>query len=133
MRRLMAAAGLAVALLVSGCASTGSIQNPITNNDVYRLKLAYDTTLKLANAYRTECFKRTYAQIMADPIWKPVCQNRRDVVRAIQRYQPPAGTAVRKVAQFAKDNPTVSLISLLGPAWDAVTAFQNAVPRLPSI
>jgi ElaB/YqjD/DUF883 family membrane-anchored ribosome-binding protein len=61
---------------------------------------------------------------------RPVCKDRRSVVRNIQKYQPVAGAAVRKADQFVRDNPTVSAASAIGLAWDAVTNFQRVVPTI---
>lgn len=125
---------LVMALSLGACQTTSnpfqSVTNPVTNLDIYRVKNTYAATLQLAKDWRTYCWSKTYKAIMADPVAKPVCQNRRQTVRQIQKYQPVAGSAVAKADAFVKANPTVSAVSLIGPAWDAVTALQNVIPRV---
>lgn len=104
--------------------------NPVTNVDIYRVKNTYAATLELAKQWRAYCWSKSYAQIIANPIMKPVCQNRRATVRAIQKYQPIAGTAIRKADTFVRNNPTISAAGAIGLAWDAVTDFQRVVPRV---
>lgn len=135
MRRLLAATLLA--LLLAGCQTAGipgvtspPLVNPITNLDIYRVKNTYAATLELAKQWRTYCWSKTYAQILADPIMKPVCKDRRNTVRQIQKYQPIAGTAVRRADEFVRNNPTISATGAIGLAWDAVTDFQRVVPRV---
>lgn len=125
---------LLVAALALGACQTvnpfASVTNPVTSVDMYRVKNTYAATLQLAANWRTFCYARTYKSLMADPVAKPVCQNRRSTVRQIKKYQPLAGTAISKADAFVAANPTVSAANLIGPAWDAVTAFQAVVPRV---
>lgn len=134
MKRLLAIPLLA--LLLAACQVTipgitsSPIVNPITNVDIYRVKNTYAATLQLAKDWRTYCWSKSYAALLADPIAKPVCKDRRNVVRQIQKYQPIAGTAVRRADQFVRDNPTINAAGAIGLAWDAVTDFQRVVPRV---
>jgi len=132
MRRLLPT--LLLALALGACTTTGnvlqSIPNPITNVDIYRVKNVYAATLDLSVKWRSYCWSKPYSAILADPIMRPVCKDRRSVVRNIQKYQPVAGAAVRKADQFVRDNPTVSAASAIGLAWDAVTNFQRVVPTI---
>ena len=124
---------LVAALALGACQTTNpfaTVTNPVTNLDIWRVKNTYAATLQLATSWRTFCYARPYATLMADPVAKPVCQNRRNTVRQIQKYQPLAGTAVRKADAFVSANPTVNAASLIGPAWDAVVAFQAVVPKV---
>lgn len=125
---------LSLGVLVGGCPATTnvlqSVPNPITNVDIYRVKNVYAATLELSVKWRAYCYEVSYAQILADPIRKPVCKDRRKIVRQIQRYQPLAGKAVRKADEFVRANPTVNAASIVGPAWDAVVAFQSVVPKV---
>ena len=130
---LLTAALLCVAVVIVACGSTGSVQNPITSVDMYRVKLAYAASLQLADDYRTYCWTKTYRQILADPVMKPVCQNRRTVVRGIQKYQPIAGTAVRKADDFVAKNPVIDASSVIQLAWTAVTNFQNILPARSAV
>lgn len=106
------------------------VVNPITNVDIFRVKNTYAATLQLAKDWRTYCWSKPYSVILADPIMKPVCKDRRNTVRQIQKYQPIAGLAVRKADEFVRNNPTVSASGALGIAWDAVTDFQRVVPKV---
>ena len=128
---------LAAALALGACTTTGipgitspPIVNPITSVDMFRVKNVYAATLELAKKYRAYCYEKPYAEILADPIRKPVCKDRRTVIRNIQKYQPIAGTAVRKADDFVKNNPTISAAGVIGLAWDAVVDFQKAVPTV---
>src|SRR5678816_1504383 len=116
--------------VTTGDLVTGTLTNPVTGVDIWRLKNTYAATLQLANDWRAYCYSKPYSVLMADPIAKPVCQNRRQTVRQIQRYQPVAGTAVRQADVFVTNNPTLNAGSVIGIAWSAVTAFQNVVPRV---
>ena len=107
-----------------------TVTNPVTNLDIWRVKNTYAATLQLAASWRSFCYARPYATLMTDPVAKPVCQNRRNTVRQIQKYQPLAGTAVRKADEFVRNNPTVNAAGAIGLAWDAVTEFQKVVPRV---
>lgn len=122
-------------VVLGGCPATvGTLLTPVTNPvnsvDIYRVKNTYAATLQLAADWRTYCYSKAYADVLQDPVMKPVCESRRGTVRQIQKYQPLAGTAVRKADDFVKNNPTLSAVSVIGPAWDAVTAFQAVVPKV---
>lgn len=124
---------VSLALTVGACTTSNPlapIVNPITNVDIWRVKNTYAATLQLAASWRSFCYARTYAALMADPVAKPVCQNRRNTVRQIQKYQPIAGAAVRRADEFVRNNPTISAAGAIGLAWDAVTDFQKVVPRV---
>ena len=111
-------------------AVTTTITNPITTNDIYALKNGYAAAAQLAVDYRTKCYSAPYATLMADPVLKTVCQNRRSVVRAIQKYKAVAYSAVVTADTFVKNNPTVNAASVISQAWNAVNAFRNAVPSV---
>jgi hypothetical protein len=135
LKNFLAASLIAVSL--AGCSTSqvgdfigGGIVNPITNVDIYRVKNVYAATLELANRYRSYCYEVSYQQILADPIRRPVCKDRRAVIRQIQRYQPIAGEAVRKADAFVRSNPTVNASGVIGVAWDAVSQFQRVVPTI---
>lgn len=126
---------ISLGVLLGGCpVTTGnifqSVQNPITNVDIYRVKNTYAATLQLAKDWRAYCYARPYSVLIADPVAKPICKDRRKVVREIQKYQPIAGIAVRRADQFVRDNPTVNAAGAIGLAWDAVTDFQRVVPKV---
>lgn len=144
-KRLLGIPGvlLLVALSLSACAGlpgpsggiggviravTTPIANPVDSVDIYRLKNTYAAALTLAVKYREYCWSKPYGQLMRDAAAKAVCQHRRQVVRTIQKYRPPAGMAVQRAETFVLQNPTLSATSVIASAWDAVTAFRQAIP-----
>lgn len=140
MRRILLLPVLLFALTLSACGPgsklgnliatvTTTITNPVTATDIYRLKAAYAATLQVAVDYRTHCYAKPYAQLIADPVDKVLCQSRRAVVRAIQSAQAKAASAVMSAQTFAVNNPTLDATTAISAAWDAVTAFQAAVPK----
>lgn len=110
--------------------ATSTITNPVDSVDIYRLKNTYAATLELGAAYRQFCWSKPYAVLMADPVAKPICRNRRPVFRQIQLAQVKAGSAVRSAERFVQNNPTLNATSAISAAWQAVTDFQSAVPRV---
>ncbi len=140
MRRFLLLPVILIALAVSGCAgtkvgdllsvATSTVTNPVRSVDIYRVKNVYAATLQLVVDYRKYCWDRSYAVLMADPVAKPVCRYRRIVVRTAQTTQVKAGSAIRSADSFVRDNPTLNASNVIGAAWQAVTDFQNAVPRV---
>lgn len=139
MKRFLIFPALLLSLALAGCAgtpagnllsaATTTITNPVTATDIYRLKQTYAATLQVAVDYRAHCYAKPYAALIADPVDKVLCQNRRAVVRAIQSAQLKAHSAVQSAQDFAVNNPTLDAATAITAAWDAVTAFQNAVPK----
>jgi hypothetical protein len=52
------------------------------------------------------------------------------VVRVAQAAQLKAGSAIRSADAFVRNNPTLNASNAVGAAWQAVTDFQQAVPRV---
>ena len=127
-----------LALSLAGCAgigtafnvATSTITNPISSVDIYRVKNVYAASLQLAADYRTACWSKPYAVLMADPIAGPVCKSRRAVVRKIQAADAVASVAVRRADAFVKNNPTLNAGTVINEAWSAVTAFQAVIPSV---
>lgn len=123
---------------LGGLLGGGVVVNPVSSVDIYRIKNVYGATLELVIKWREYCgipagapaATRSYASLMADPIAKPVCTNRRGTLLKIQKVQAKAGAAIRYADDWVRQNPNVSATSVIGPAWDAVTAFQQIVPRV---
>lgn len=134
MRKIIIALSLTLAL--AGCGhlgdvaklATASIENPISGVDIYRVKNTYAAALELAVEYRRYCWSAPYKTLMADPVGRPLCQSRRRVVRAIQAADTRANAAIGAAETFVASNPTISAVSVVGAAWDAVTAFRAAIP-----
>lgn len=111
-----------------GSAITQTIVNPVKEVDIYRVKNLYAATLELFVQYRAYCWSRPYAVLMADPIAKPLCENRRAVVRSVQKERPKVSAAIRTAENFVRDNPTLSATNAIGAAWTAVNDFKSLVP-----
>jgi len=112
---------LALALGLAACAPQ---PNPISGVTLYQVKNVYAIGLQLVVDYRNYCWARPYAVLMADPVAKPLCQNRRANVRAAQ--------SAKVVAKKAVDTATaVGTGSYISAAWDAVNIFRSSVPAVP--
>lgn len=127
---------LLVALSLGGCATgpsifaggsslTATINNPVGPVDIYRVKAVYASLLDAVAGYRAYCWSKPYAALMADPIAKPICQNRRSIIRAADKADDHAFDAISKADTFIRNNPTISAVSVISEAWAAVTDFQN--------
>ena len=97
---------------------------------MYRVKNVYAASLQLAVGYRAACWSKPYAVILTDPVMRPVCQNRRAVVRTTQAAKAKARIAVRAADDFMLNNPTVNAGTFVTAAWAAVTNFQAAIPSV---
>lgn len=105
--------------------ATSTVVNPVSTTDIYRANNVYAATLEIANAYRKYCWSKPYAVLMQDPIAKPVCQNRRPVVRDIQAADDKAFLAIQTATRFVRDNPTLNASSVISAMWSAVNAYQS--------
>lgn len=134
MRRFLTLA--LVALMLGGCGhfgdvvklATGSIENPISGVEIYRVKNAYTAALEIAAEWHQYCFGSPYRKLMASPVGKRLCANRRPIARQIESADDKAKAAIVAAESFVANNPTLSAVGLIGAAWDAVTAFKNAAP-----
>lgn len=135
------AASAAIALSLAGCAGLGgtplgtalqtvttTVINPIDTVDIYRVQNAYAAALELSVQYRRYCYSRPYAALMADPVSKPVCQNRRAAIRFAQNASHNATAAIVAAENFVANNPTLNATNVIGAAWQAVTDFQKSIP-----
>lgn len=126
----LAACGAASVVDTAFRTVTTTIVNPVTPVDIYRVKNAYAAADQLVIDYRSYCWNRSYAALMADTIEKPICQNRRAIVRAAQSYRQKASSAIAKAETFIRNNPTLNAATVVNAAWAAVIAFQNSVPKV---
>jgi len=108
--------------------ATTTVANPVDAVDIYRVKNVYAASLQGAVDWRSYCWSKPYAALMADPVGKIVCKGRRSTVRAIQMAQPKAASAIASAQNFVANNPTLNAASVISAAWSAVTAFQAAIP-----
>lgn len=129
----------AVALSLTGCATgtklgdlvqvaTTTITNPVGSTDIYRVQNAYAAALEVVVEYRRYCWSKPYAELMADPVSKPICEKRRAVVRAAQTGRKHARGALNAAENFITNNPTLNAASAIDAAWKAVADFKNSVP-----
>lgn len=139
MRKMILAAAMALALagcdlttsvLQGGGSLTATVQNPVGSVDIYRVKQGYAAAMELVLDYRRYCWARPYAVLMADEFAKPICRHRRQVVRTAQSARVKAATSIKVADDFVRANPTLSAVSVLGAAWNAVSAFQASVPAV---
>lgn len=129
---------LLIALALPACAPltkfadtiTQTIVNPLGPVDIYRVKNVYAAGLTLAAEYRNYCWSRTYASLMADPVARPLCQNRRPNVRTIQFASGEASKAIRIADNFIRQNPSGNAVTYVTAAWDAVQAFRSTIPAV---
>ena len=113
---------------IANLATTG-ITNPVTATNVYQVKQGYAAALQLMVSYRNYCWETDYKTLMADPIRKPVCSQRRAVVRGMQQAEANAKLAIGKLDQFVSQYPTLDASALVAAATQAVSAFQASVPK----
>lgn len=123
---------IVAAIALSGCASgtsifqggqslTATINNPVGRNELAAIESAYAIALTSALAVRRfQMCKRGQ---------EPSVQNfcvKRSVLVAIQAYDRVAYAAIMTARRFVRDNPTLSAISVLAAARQAVADFHNA-------
>lgn len=134
MKKTNLALALVLALSVAGCAALQTVQNAYTAitspKTIYDVKNAYAAGDTLVINYRKYCWSQSYATILADPIAKPICQNRRSVVRTAQSARLQASNAIAKAQTFIAQNPTLDASAVIAAAWNAVLAFKNNIPTV---
>lgn len=138
MRKIIIAVTLALSL--AGCAGlpgplgdavrtlTTTINNPVRPVDIYRVKNTYAAALEVFVEYRRYCWSQPYAVLMVDPVARPLCERRRQIVRAGQKADEKAFFAISAAENFVTNNPTLNAASAISAAWQAVTDFQSAIP-----
>ena len=144
MNRKLLCASLLAASLTAGCVSLGpakesvvkggpsitaTIQNPVDSVDVYRTKNVFAATRVAVVRYREFCWGKPYREIMLDSVARPICENRRARVRAMQSADLKAERAIAMLDDFSRKNPNISAVSLAGAAWNAVSSFQATVTQ----
>lgn len=136
---------LAGVLALGGCGTVGDVvsrvgagiaqgvPNPITQVDIYRVRNTYAASLEAAAAWRTYCYARPYAVLIRDPIARPICQDRRSVIRRLQDARPRVASAVRIADDFVTRNPTLDASTALRTAWDAIAWMQGMIPQAQGV
>ncbi len=146
-RKIMLAAAVASAFALTGCITvdpneksvlqggtsiTATIDNPVTSQNPYQARLTLNLAVTAANRWSAYCWRRPYEQIMADPIAKPICQNRRSVRTALLAAGEKADRLIKRASDFVRANPKVSAVGLVDDAWAAVNEFRSQIPALPA-
>lgn len=137
-KRILLIPLLALSLFVAGCAgnplgrfgdaiqtATTAVTDPV---NIYRVKLTYAAALEVSVTWRDTCWSGPYAQLVAEPVTRALCQNRRATLRAIQRADLRAQAAIRSAEQFQRADPQ-SAAAAITAAWNAVLTFQGAIPK----
>lgn len=144
MKRILLLPLLLLSLSLAGCgaaenlgklvkAATTTIANPVGQVDIYRVKNVYAAALEIAVKYRQFCWAKPYAEIMADPVARPVCRNRRQIVAALHSADRKAFAAITAAENFVRNNPTLNASAAINAAWAAVTDFQNLANRTAAV
>lgn len=110
---------LVTALALAGCAS---FKNPVTLTTQYDIEAAYLTAENLAVAYRNLPLCKTGTT----PSLTNVCAKRSLVVK-IQQTAAKAQAAILALRAFTKNNPTLSPVTALEAAQNALANFQFAL------
>lgn len=141
MKRLVLIPALILALLLPACSTpnaftraisavTTPFTNPVSPNNIYQVKLAFNISLKLANKWADYCWSKPYAQLMTDPVASQVCKNRRQTRRTLFAAAARANAAIVSAQIFIKNNPTINPIGVIDDAWKAVTDYQSLVAQV---
>ena len=138
MRRIASRMAISLlALSLAGCATpfgtytralTTTINNPVTEVDIYRVKSTYAAAGELVVEWRRYCWSAPYAALMKDPVARSVCSSRRGRLRIIQSADNRAFAALSAAERFVAENPSLNAVSAISAAWRAVVTFQNAIP-----
>ena len=141
-RRVLTGLTLLSAVALSGCfeanksvlnggsSLTATVTNPLSPMTIYQVKNAYAAADQIVVSYRSYCWARPYAVLMADPVAKPVCTDRRARVRLAQSAKAKASAAIGAADKFVRNNPMLSATTLVNAAWVAVSDFRAAVPTV---
>jgi hypothetical protein len=131
--RLLIAPALLLALSAGGCfktfddlrgavgIATTQVANPVDDTDLGKVEAGYEIGLAVVVSYRRYCYSKPLAQLP-----KSVCGNRRAVVTKMQNADKKAYAAIEAARNFVKNNPTISPVSAIRAARDAVNEFTAA-------
>lgn len=109
---LAGCAGSQKSILEGGSSIIAPIQNPVGQSELDKIRAAYGSALAIAVGYRDACAQR---------LIPPSC---RTAVRKMQPYGEKAQRAFVAARNFVANNPTISAVSVLQAAWDAVKDLQ---------
>jgi hypothetical protein len=130
-RRLLLLPLLLFALSAGGCAAidkirdvagaaTATITNPIGKQELAKIEVAYEVALAVSVSYRRFCYSKPLAELP-----QSVCGNRRAIILRMQRADTKAFAAISAARKFVAENPTISAVSLITAARQAVTDFTS--------
>lgn len=116
MRKLLA---VILALSLAGCAGTlPSVNNPISNTNLYEAELVFDAALKTFGTLRGLCANRTLP---------PAC---RTYVKTGQSIIARASAADVAARNFVTTNPTLDATNVVGAFTGILSDFQTTVTNL---
>lgn len=104
-------------------ATATAITSPVDQVNIYRVKNVYDIAGKAAVRWRVTCWSKPYAALIADPVYRPICENRRPRLRAIMAADLEASALISAAERSGGD--------AVMTAWNAVNRFQSTIPATP--
>lgn len=130
MRKLLIVPALLLALGVGGCSSidklrdvassvTSTVTNPVSKYELARVEATYEAALAAFVSYRRYCYSKPLTQLP-----QSVCGKRRTIIRAMQSADRKAFAAISAARNFVAQNPTISAVSFIAAARQAVTDFK---------
>lgn len=131
---------LLLSLVLTGCAGTKvgdfisavttTVVNPVSATNIYQVKNAEAAVLELSVAWRRNCWSKPYVELMKEAVNKALCQNRRPTLRKIQDAKAYASLAIMEAEAFVRNNPTINATTAIQAAWNAISAYRNAIPAV---
>lgn len=99
-------------LLALGLSACATFQNPVNQSQLTTVEAAYGTALSIAVAYRDACAQRI------------IPSSCRPIVVQMQNFAAKAQGAIVAARTFVSNNPTLSAVTVLTAAQQAVGDFQ---------
>lgn len=109
----LAGCGTIKSVLQGGTSVFTSVTNPVSRTNLAEVESAYGVLLTAAVAYRNACAQKLIAATCRPAVVQLQFANRK------------AHGAIIAARNFVKNNPTLSALSLIGIAGQAVSDFQS--------
>lgn len=103
-----------------GSSFTTPITTPVGRRELAEIENAYGIALAAAVNYRRYCYGKPISAL------PDICRDRRNIVLTMQQYDQTAQRALRAARNFIRNNPTISAVSAIAAARQAVADFQQA-------
>lgn len=107
---------------------TATVTNPVKDSGLIQVEGAYSVALAISVSYRRYCYSKPLAELPAT-----YCGNRRDIVRAMQTADSKAFAAITSARNFVRNNPTLSAVSAIAAARQAVADYTAATKPFQAI